>query len=131
MPERTDHNEAMRLAQALKNRQEVEDDAADMLMQQAERIAELESRVHTCGPTCSKAGCINRRITAERDRLLAEVERLRADGERMDWLEKHASDVHAIHDKDGHIQSFQFDCDEGGSLRSALDAARTTHKETE
>lgn len=42
---------------------------------QSERIAELEARVHTCGPTCSKAGCINRRVTAERDQLRAEVER--------------------------------------------------------
>lgn len=43
-------------------------------IKQAERIAELEARVHTCGPTCSKAGCINRRVTAERDQLRAEVQ---------------------------------------------------------
>lgn len=49
------------------------DDLLALLRQQAERIAELESRVHTCGPTCSKAGCINRRITAERDQLRSEL----------------------------------------------------------
>lgn len=53
------------------------DAARATVRQQAERIAELEARVHTCGPTCSKAGCINRRVTAERDQLRAEVERLR------------------------------------------------------
>lgn len=47
---------------------------ADEIDTQAARIAELESRVHTCGPTCSKAGCINRRVTAERDQLRAEVQ---------------------------------------------------------
>ena len=49
------------------------DAARATVRQQAERIAELEARVHTCGPTCSKAGCINRRVTAERDQLRAEV----------------------------------------------------------
>lgn len=48
-----------------------------LLRSQAARIAELESRVHTCGPTCSKAGCINRRLTAERDALRAELARMR------------------------------------------------------
>lgn len=51
--------------------------AAALLRSQAARIAELESRVHTCGPTCSKAGCINRRLTAERDALRAELARMR------------------------------------------------------
>lgn len=90
----TDHNEAMRLAEWLKARQshlgssrescwdgeqrcwDNYDQAAALLRKQAERIAELEARVHTCGPTCSKAGCINRRIAAERDTLRAEVERM-------------------------------------------------------
>lgn len=89
----TDHNEAMRLAEWLQSAvqtypqmsedepggyctevDQVMDQAAALLRQQAERIAELEARIHTCGPTCSKAGCINRRITAERDTLRAEVE---------------------------------------------------------
>lgn len=80
-----DHNEAMRLADACKHGwlENVDpdkcslDDLLALLRKQAERIAELEARVHTCGPTCSKAGCINRRLTAERDTLRAEVERLR------------------------------------------------------
>lgn len=53
------------------------DEVSALLRSQAARIAELESRVHTCGPTCSKAGCINRRITAERDALRAELARMR------------------------------------------------------
>ena len=60
--------------------------AAKELRTQAARIAELESRVHTCGPTCSKAGCINRRVTAERDTLRAEVEMLRPNAERYLYL---------------------------------------------
>lgn len=45
-----------------------------LLRSQAARIAELESRVHTCGPTCSKAGCINRRLAAEVEALRAELD---------------------------------------------------------
>lgn len=74
-----DHNEALRLAEILEGgSHQFNDEAAALLRQQAERIAELEARVHTCGPACSKAGCINRRLTTERDQLRAEVERLRA-----------------------------------------------------
>ena len=80
----SEHNEAMKLADACKHGwlENVDpdkcslDDLLALLRKQAERIAELEARVHTCGPTCSKAGCINRRLTAERDTLRAEVERL-------------------------------------------------------
>lgn len=100
----TDHNEAMRLAEWLKARQshlgssrescwdgeqrcwDNYDQAAALLRKQAERIAELEARVHTCGPTCSKAGCINLRLAAERDTLRAEVERLKPNAERYEWL---------------------------------------------
>lgn len=53
--------------------------AATLLRSQAARIAELEYRVHTCGPTCSKAGCINRRLAAE-------VEALRADAGRYQHI---------------------------------------------
>ena len=88
-----DHNEAMRLADDL-DRQWRDDalnydtaiEAATLIRQQDERIAELEARIHTCGPTCSKAGCINRRITAERDTLRAEVERLTLSAARYEAL---------------------------------------------
>ena len=77
----TDHNEAMKLADLLMEAHRGHSDegpssfseAAALLRKQAERIAELEARVHTCGPTCSKAGCINRRLTAERDTLRARL----------------------------------------------------------
>ncbi len=47
------------------------------------------------------------------------------DTRRLDWLEKNATDIHAIHDKDGHIQSFNFDADfADGTLREAIDAAQ-------
>ena len=160
---------------------------------QAERIAELEARVHTCGPTCSKAGCINRRVTAERDqlraevianrerdalklaalhihsemrsivqaggsneaigrefrkrvildvedevfKLRAEVERLRADGERLDWIEhQYLEDlvmglaVDCEHDGQYYVCGDDNKTCYGDSLRAAIDLARTTHKET-
>lgn len=95
---------------------------AALLRQQAERIAELEARVHTCGPTCSKAGCINRRVTAERDQLRAEVERLRPNAERWEW----------IADGDNFDDSFALLTDPKLTtyeLTRAVDAARTTHKD--
>lgn len=124
-----DNSEAMRLAtyldsfyvsedvSALKARQ-----IAALIRQQAERIAELEARVHTCGPTCSKAGCINRRVTAERDQLRAEVERLKPNAERWEW----------IADGDNFDESFALLTDPKLTtyeLTRAVDAART-HKET-
>lgn len=93
-----DHNEAMRLADRISHETDWYEldqvtwynKAAALLRELAERIAELEARVHTCGPTCSKAGCINRRLTAECDTLRAEVERLKREN------------AHAI-DKAGHM----------------------------
>lgn len=107
------------------------DAARATVRQQAERIAELEARVHTCGPTCSKAGCINRRVTAERDQLRAEVERLRPNAERWEWLRDN-------HESEWAICEWQDDPDGLGYYRDArashivdadIDAART-HKET-
>ncbi len=41
-----------------------------------ELIAEIgryKNMIHSCGPTCTKAGCINRRLIEERDALKAEL----------------------------------------------------------
>ena len=34
----------------------------------------LRNQLHTCGPTCSKAGCVNRRLSEERDALALDAE---------------------------------------------------------
>ena len=86
--------------------------AVCMGAQQAERIAELEARVHTCGPTCSKAGCINLRLAAERDTLRAEVERLKPNAERYEWLRDN-------HESDWAICEWQDDPDGLGYYRDA------------
>ena len=39
----------------------------------------LRNSLHTCGPTCSKAGCVNARLGAE-------IVALRLDAERYRWL---------------------------------------------
>lgn len=79
-----DHNEALRLAQALKNRQEVEDEAAALLRQQAERIAELEAellkrhqRLHDTEELAGQYLAQRDDATTERDQLRAEVETLK------------------------------------------------------
>ena len=79
-------------------------------------IADMESRVHTCGPACSKAGCINRRLTDERDKLRAEVERYRHLRNGQSWPA-----VFATHDAPEPLR--------GGELDAAIDATRT-HKDT-
>ena len=112
-----DRNEALMLAEILEGGSpQFNHEAAALLRQQAERIAELEGRVHTCGPTCSKAGCINRRVTAERDHLRAEVERYRHLRNGQSWPA-----VFATHDAPEPLR--------GGELDAAIDATRT-HKET-
>lgn len=107
------------------------DAARATVRQQAERIAELEARVHTCGPTCSKAGCINRRLTAQRDQLRAEVERLRADAERYQWLRDKLESEWAIcewqDDPDG--LGYYRDARAPEFVDAAIDHARTTHKD--
>ena len=121
------HNEAMRLAGELRapigtqTSYQTAQQSADLLVKQAERIAELEARVHTCGPTCSKAGCINRRLAAERDTLRAEAERLRVDAERYEWLRRCRGMEHdplftVQHELDGTLW--------GGDLDTAIDTAR-------
>ena len=115
----SEHNEAMKLADACKHGwlENVDpdkcslDDLLALLRKQAERIAELEARVHTCGPTCSKAGCINRRLTAERDTLRAEVERYRHLRDGSGWPA-----VFASHDAPEPLR--------GDDLETAIDTAR-------
>lgn len=116
-----DRNEALRLADALVKAYPhiytgLAPSAAALLCQQAERIAELEARVHTCGPTCSKAGCINRRLTEERDQLRAEVERYHHLRNGQSWPA-----VFASHDAPEPLR--------GEDLDAAIDHARTTHKD--
>lgn len=71
------------------------------------------------------------RIKAERDQIRAEVERLRADAERLDHIEKHARCDPKM---DGQHVWWPTNFNHalrGPTLRAALDAARTTHKDTE
>ena len=46
------------------------------------------------------------------------------DAERYRWLRKHATDTHANYrDVNGHLQSFDFDCEGDVELDAAIDAA--------
>ena len=46
----------------------------------------LRNSLHTCGPTCSKAGCVNARLSAE-------IVALRLDAERYQWLRDNSCSV--------------------------------------
>lgn len=87
---------------------------------------------------CNEAAALLRQLSAERDQLRAEVERLRADGERLDWIEhQYLEDlvmglaVDCEHDGQYYVSGDDNKTGYGDSLRDAIDAARTTHKETE
>jgi len=102
----TDHNEALRLAEILEGGSpQFNHEAAALL----------------------------RQLSAERDQLRAEVERLKPNAERYEWLRDN-------HESEWAICEWQDDPDGLGYYRdarapefvdAALDAARTTHKETE
>lgn len=147
----TDRNEALRLADFCDGNV-LYRPAADLLRQQAERIAELES-AHAIAIE------IGAQYAAERDTLRAEVEtlkvalrmgaeaevarahevvglreeveRLRADAERYQWLRLE----HQRHDPICHL-SWKRNGDRSSSewvntadLDTAIDHARTTHKD--
>lgn len=125
-----DHNEAMRLAGELRapigtqTSYQTAHEAAALLRKQAERIAELEARVHTCGPTCSKAGCINRRLTSERDTLRAEVERLQPNAERYEWLRDNHEGQWAICEDNSDGLGYYRDARLPSIVDAAIDTAR-------
>lgn len=49
---------------------------------------------------------------------------LRKDAERYRWLRQHVTDTHANYrDVNGHLQSFDFDCEGDVDLDDAIDTA--------
>ena len=52
-------------------------EAADTIEALRRRIADLELHIHTCGPTCERAGCVNARL---RDALTLIAAPMRPDG---------------------------------------------------
>lgn len=114
MPERTDHNEALRLA-----------DALDKM-----RGPHLGDGINP-GVHAYKLAALLRQQAEQIDQLRAEVERLRADAERYEWLRDN-------HESEWAICEWQDDPDGLGYYRdarapefvdAAIDAARTTHKD--
>ena len=140
--------------------QRAADDAVDLIRQQAERIAELEAErdnlhttmfaaaveihehwdAHRDAEGYGPANLMHRlergiaslygydaktlqRVEADRDQLRAEVERLKPNAERWEW----------IADGDNFDESFALLTDPKLTtyeLTRAVDAARTTHKDT-
>lgn len=141
--------------------QRAAEDAVDLIRQQSERIAELEAErdnlhttmfaaaveihehwdAHRDAEGYGPANLMHRlergiaslygydaktlqRVEADRDQLRAEVERLKPNAERWEW----------IADGDNFDESFALLTDPKLTtyeLTRAVDAARTTHKETE
>lgn len=133
----TDHNEAMRLADELAGDQlyglqrRCRDEAAALLRQQAELIAELQSAHDVAVEIAAQ-------YAAERDRLREEAERLSADGERYRYLRDRSP--REVLCNNGPSAGCWIDCEDehselilltGDDADAAIDAARTTHKETE
>ena len=131
----TDRNEALRLIEIASGYTGLTVDeanqAAALLRQQAERIAELEGERGNLLETVAADTTMLFDLCAERDRLRAEVERLRVDAERYQWLRFE----HQRHDPICHL-SWKRNGDRSSSewvnttdIDTALDHARTTHKD--
>lgn len=133
MPERTDRNEAMRLAEPpnidnLKKIAASDSTTAirNALLAAIKWVQHLEQSLKF-----EQAASFRDQVAeleAERDQLRAEVERLRADAERMDWIE--ACPATQL-PKDAEVmRRWLWHRPAGaGNLRAAIDAARTTHKD--
>lgn len=106
----TDHNEALRLADEI---------AGDQLYGLQRRCRD-------------EAAALLRQLSAERDQLRAEVERLRPNAERYEWLRDNLESEWAIcewqDDPDG--LGYYRDARASHIVDAAIDLART-HKETE
>lgn len=101
-----------------------------MVEQQAERIAELELRpafAQLASDLAEKLAATE----AERDQLRAEVERLRPNAERYEWLRDNLESEWAIcewqDDPDG--LGYYRDARAPEFVDATIDQARTTHKE--
>lgn len=125
----TDRKEALRLADSIHEM----NNAAYMTAianlneknrQQAERIAELQS-AHAVAVE------IAAQYAAQRDQLRAEVERLRPNAERYEWLRDNLESEWAIcewqDDPDGI--GYYRDARAPEFVDAAIDQARTTHKD--
>lgn len=135
MPERTDHNEAMRLIDLF----ELEPDPESLYSKAAAELkALLAANLHMKDLTDQALDDV-RALTTERDQLRAEVERLMADGERLDWLESEADDLRTVttgeDDYDWIVISHHMakpherEVGRANTARAAIDAARTTQKD--
>lgn len=135
----TDRNEALRLADELDykwqrglapNDGETRQ-AAAILRQQAERIAELEGELRQMTNNAADLAVHSQEVEAERDQLRAEVERLRTNAERYEWLRDNLESEWAIcewqDDPDG--LGYYRDARASHIVDAAIDAART-HKDT-
>lgn len=147
MPERTDHNEAMRLADRISPETDWYEfdqvtwcnEAAALLRQQAERelalMAERDQHQATATALIALLADIRKACGDNGKRMQPELvefigamsterDQLRADAERYQWLREHSYvEVTCKSPRDPSWTPQQLD--------AAIDAARTTHKETE
>lgn len=129
----TDRNEALRLAEWLAANYEADeiDQAAALLRQQADRIAEIEKEGAELFGKVFSLGYELGQMEDQRDQLRAEVERLRADAERYRWLRDNLESEWAIcewqDDPDG--LGYYRDARAPEFVDAAIDHARTTHKD--
>lgn len=63
--------DAIRLAGILeRNNSPVQQDAAAELRRLHAEVENYKNHIHTCGPNCTKAGCVNRRLHEQNQTLL-------------------------------------------------------------
>lgn len=65
-------------------------DALDEIKELRNQIERLKGHIHTCGPTCSKAGCVNQRLRAAAQAGLEYIEEVPCDPSSAKCLGKDA-----------------------------------------
>jgi hypothetical protein len=62
-------DQAQDVAQRLRDYHNIHEEAANTIGALVAQVDRLQNHIHTCGPNCTKAGCVNAALRAENEKL--------------------------------------------------------------